>query len=302
MIKFKRNKFVFMFLLTASILLAYNVYAENNNPDYSTKESKYKKHKHVKKRVKEIERSGENSVPSLIRLLNDDDPDTRISAMSSLGRIGSKKAIAPIIKLMENDKDDNIRISAATVLGYLSGTEAIPALKKALSDSNKMIQIRAAGSLGMLNDGSGYAIIFGYSEDADINVKANALQAFGLIADERAISILGKYKDDNNYRLRKAALISIRQIGIAREYRIALQKYGKKVADYKKLSLLEYSLSDTNPIIRKWALRILILRIDEKEVVELLVRIANNDKNPSQDNVMEVLKNYNIAFDKRKKK
>lgn len=300
--RLKMQKIIFFFLfLTTSLFATAMLYAETDKSESDIKELKSEKPRKIKKQIKEIERSGKKSVPHLIRLLKEEDTFIRISAMSSLGRIKDERAVAPLINILQNDKNDDVRISATTVLGHLGDAEAVPALKEALTDNNKMIQIRAAGSLGMLNDSSGYATVYGYTGDADINIKANALQAFGLIGDERAISILGKYKDDREYRLSKAARISLRQIAIATEYRIALQKYKEAVAKAKRQALIEFSLTDTDPIIRNWALKTLILRINEKKIVNLFIIIANDIKHPLNDEVRAVLKSRNIDFSKKSK-
>ena len=74
---------------------------------------------------------GEPAVSYLIYDLQDDNATRRKNLAYVLGKIGSSKAVYPLITLLE-DEDYNVRDAAAMALGQIGDPDALPALKKAL--------------------------------------------------------------------------------------------------------------------------------------------------------------------------
>jgi len=70
-------------------------------------------------------------VPSLIDEIQDDNATRRKNIAYVLGKIGSSKAVYPLITLLD-DEDYNVRDAAAMAIGQIGDKEALPALKKAL--------------------------------------------------------------------------------------------------------------------------------------------------------------------------
>jgi HEAT repeat protein len=90
-----------------------------------------------------------------------------VTAADSLGRIGDERAIAPLLRALEVSRDGELRAAAARALGRIRRVRkkrhvstpqvllegrVIPALRKALEDSDKRVRINAAVALWQLGD------------------------------------------------------------------------------------------------------------------------------------------------------
>jgi HEAT repeat protein len=95
-----------------------------------------------------LRQSKGEAVPALIRALEDKDPDMRIAAVEVLGWIGPEvaEAVPVLIRVLEDDADPRVRESAAYELGYM-GSEAVPALTRALEDEDPGVRSAAAEAL-----------------------------------------------------------------------------------------------------------------------------------------------------------
>jgi HEAT repeat protein len=71
------------------------------------------------------------AVRMLIGRLQDQDPDVRRITARALGKIGDRKGIAPLVRLMENPKEHPlVRVVAAEALGMFSQESGARALKR----------------------------------------------------------------------------------------------------------------------------------------------------------------------------
>ncbi|MDO8735398.1 MAG: HEAT repeat domain-containing protein [Elusimicrobiota bacterium] len=80
-------------------------------------------------------------------LLKNDEKSVKLSAASTLGKLGNKSGLSEAIKLA-NDKDDMIRILAVESLGNIGDTSAIPVLEKMFNtETNNNIKESARTAL-----------------------------------------------------------------------------------------------------------------------------------------------------------
>jgi hypothetical protein len=79
-------------------------------------------------------------------LLTDEDKDVRESAAGALGELKDKRAIDPLIEALR-DKDAGVRESAADALAEIGGEEVISPLMDALRDENEDVRETAADGL-----------------------------------------------------------------------------------------------------------------------------------------------------------
>lgn len=108
--------------------------------------------------VSNFKQSGAKAVPALIPLLSHEDPVIRWNAGRTLGKIGelSVTAIPGLIKQMQDDKEPLVREHAAEALGDIGPKAAehdpavVPALAKALKDSDQGVRRDAVRSLGQI--------------------------------------------------------------------------------------------------------------------------------------------------------
>jgi HEAT repeat protein len=88
-----------------------------------------------------------SQVNGLVRRLQSQEADVRISAADALGQIGpeAKEAVPALIAALK-DQEVDVRSSAAYALGRI-GPDAVPALIAALKDHNVFVRSSAADAL-----------------------------------------------------------------------------------------------------------------------------------------------------------
>ncbi len=91
--------------------------------------------------------AGESSVPWLARLTTEGTSSVRRSAADGLGKIGSRKSVAPLASMLRGASDWSDRMVAAKALGYLAFPDSERALVAALEDSDDSVVEVAARSL-----------------------------------------------------------------------------------------------------------------------------------------------------------
>ncbi|WP_300608660.1 HEAT repeat domain-containing protein [Methanohalophilus sp.] len=209
--------------------------------------------------VKGLVDIGEPAVGSLIQALENDNPDIRENSALALGKIGDKRAIEPLVYLIE-DNDVNVRGAAEIALVDIGeesidmlvayaknqdnveyerrlaviflieyGEKAVPSLIQVLSDNESFVLHRdvryALSEIGEPAVGPLIELL----ESDDPDVKSRAIQTLGDIGDERAIVPLGMLLNDESEQVRTLAKSSIEAIENQSENgRLHLTNYGKK--------------------------------------------------------------------------
>ena len=97
----------------------------------------------------------------LIEGLKDENLETRIAAIQSLGMIKFKKAVNPINSLIKDTDTHSERLTATIALGMIGDKSAIPFLTKLLDDDEANIRWDAAIALAKMGNKSGAPIIEG---------------------------------------------------------------------------------------------------------------------------------------------
>src|ERR1051326_753781 len=88
-------------------------------------------------------------VESNIRDLRSNDVNERSHAARALGELGDKRAVDPLIVVLERDSDLYVRAAAAEALGSLRDSRAIEPLGRALGDvEHPAVPPAAAKALG----------------------------------------------------------------------------------------------------------------------------------------------------------
>jgi len=143
-------------------------------------------------RMKEAQRLGlegvKEAVPDLIETLKDESAGVRISAVVSLGYLEDKRAIKPLIKVLENDKSAGVKIMAAQTLGRFRGKKVAKALSDAVEDKDPKIRGTASRALGETGGEAAVEKLLQIAEnDADGSVKQSAINALTSIVEMRRI-------------------------------------------------------------------------------------------------------------------
>nr|CBH36822.1 hypothetical protein containing NACHT domain and HEAT-like repeats [uncultured archaeon] len=130
--------------------------------------------------------------PLITALTSDEDSYVRGSAADALGRIGSEKAVEPLISALSLDKERDVRASAASALGGIGSEKAVEPLITILTTAKESdVRVSAASALGGI--GSEKAVeplitILTTAEEGD--VRASAASALGGIGSEKAVEPL----------------------------------------------------------------------------------------------------------------
>jgi HEAT repeat protein len=136
------------------------------------------------------------AVPTLIAALKNKDPDIRWEAAYNLGRIGDKRAVEPLIEVLEQDESSLVRDWAASSLGHLGDEQAlIPLLTAYKASQNRSFVGRIIEALGQLSAGqldtsSTLEILLEALKDENIAIQISAVRALGNLGDKRVIPTL----------------------------------------------------------------------------------------------------------------
>jgi len=87
--------------------------------------------------------------------INDKNSGTRTQAVHALGLLPHDPEATEMVEAALKDPNQEVRVAAATALGEMGAKEAIPVLKKSLSDTKPGVVLAAARSLQLLDDPSG---------------------------------------------------------------------------------------------------------------------------------------------------
>jgi len=106
-----------------------------------------------------------------------------------------------------------VRANAAIALGRTGDREAVPALTKALSDTDRTVRRAAAKALGALKDGWATSSLMKALKDEDANVRFYAAYALGEIKDYKAMEALVEALRDPAWSVQEQAAWAIRETG-----------------------------------------------------------------------------------------
>jgi len=147
----------------------------------------------------------EESVSSLLPLLNDKDEFVRREAAYALGLTHSSAATAALSDRLLNDKEDGVQAAAAVALGHIADEAAVVALvgtlapqlsaagnKKLKPEDNVFVLRAAATALGHIRSRAGTAALISVlsNEKLPSDVRRESARSLGLIGDQTAVPAL----------------------------------------------------------------------------------------------------------------
>ncbi len=156
----------------------------------------------------------------------------RRRAAESLGGFKERKAVEPLIAVLENrDEMKSIRAAAAFSLGALKDERASAPLLAALEDENAEIRLQAAAALGKLKDAKAVSKL--------ITMVENPLETDAV--RNTAVAVLGNIGVTTNKEIEAVLLraLDIRIGNISKNAIVALGKLESKAAIPKLIAILE---------------------------------------------------------------
>jgi HEAT repeat protein len=134
------------------------------------------------------------AVEGLIAALDDDLPEVRMEACSSLGELREPAAVPMLIKRLD-DGVAAVRQHAAIALGSIGHPDGFAPLVQALAEGPADLRFQAATSLAEIDAPRAFEPIAKALDDKDPQVVAAAALALGAIGDARAIDVIAPKLD-----------------------------------------------------------------------------------------------------------
>jgi HEAT repeat protein len=239
-------------------------------------------------------------INDLISDLTTDDSSVRGSAADSLGRIGSEKAIKPLLKALNDESYVGWRATYA--LGRIGSEKAIEPLLKALNDENGFVRRRTTYALGRIGSEKAIEPLLKALNDENGFVRGSAAEALGSIGSEKAIKPLIKVLTDENGYVRGSAAEALGRIGSVEAIEPLLKaltderRYVRGSAAYaigrigseEVIELLLKALNDERSDVRRSAAEALG-RIGSEEVIEPLLKALNDERSDVRGSAAEAL-------------
>lgn len=155
------------------------------------------------------------AVEALILALEDDHPEVRMEAASSLGELRDASAVVGLVKRLD-DGAPPVRQHAAIALGTIGHQDAFGPLVDALAKGPPDLRFQAATSLVELDAKRAYAPIVKALDDKDAQVVSAAALALGAIGDARAIDKLVEQLDHGDANTRFDVAYGLAELGDGR--------------------------------------------------------------------------------------
>ena len=165
--------------------------------------------------------SFEGIVPALVKALRDADSELRIIAVSTLGTIAiqhqSQSALAALVVALDSPHEEVRRFAAGQLdQGNQAQSEALPAVRRRLSDPSVGVRIEAALALFQIGQQTNEAVtvLFSALEASGSTDRGNAANHLSLIrpAAKPAIPALEEGLNDPDQYVRKRASIALQKI------------------------------------------------------------------------------------------
>lgn len=202
---------------------------------------------------------GEEGLDKFLEILESDSQSSILCAIGALGKIGSERAVAPLLDQLASDSW-TIRKAAAEALWEI-GQPAVEQLIVQLENANPDVQFWAIQILGEIGDESAVEPLITKLRDDSQNEekKISIIKALGEIEDPSAISELINQLGSSSWFVRRASGEALWQIG------------PPAIAD------LIAALEHDNVDVRYWASKVLG-EMQAREAVDHLIELLKDEE------------------------
>jgi HEAT repeat protein len=169
---------------------------------------------------------GDSRVNRFINDLKDPDFRVRAAAADSLGLIGSKKAVQPLVKALK-DRHYQVQDAAADALARI-GSPSVEPLLPMLEYVKPEVRIKAVYALGKIGDKRAVEPLLSMLDDRKIDVQIEAVEALGNIGAESSVAPLIDLLKAENRQIRDAAADALVKSG-----KVAVESLIKLLEDHE---------------------------------------------------------------------
>ena len=125
---------------------------------------------------------GDTAIQGLVKALENPEPAIRMTAAQSLGKIPDEVTITALCGVLENDHNSLVRTVAAESLGFMGDKRALNPLIAASKENDKALKSAALRSLGYINDEQAIPTLIETLKNADpeiVTIATAALTQYG---------------------------------------------------------------------------------------------------------------------------
>lgn len=159
--------------------------------------------------IERLVSAGGQAVPSLIRLLESEEEETRTAAVFALGRIQTDASLAAVRSAL-NDNSAVVRTAAARSLGLARDTAAVDRLMELVKQGDAPVRRQAAAALGQIGDiRSVPALLQGAGNQADRFVEHAIIHSLITLGQP---ALLAAALNNSSAGVRKAAVVALDQM------------------------------------------------------------------------------------------
>lgn len=166
-----------------------------------------------------IETGTEEAVPYLIDLLINENEDEDIRGISALtlGVIGDKRAIEPLLQTYFKNQNIELQSDIVNALGEIGGEKAFELLVSLLESTQWELRKEAIRSLGnYIHYEPAVTHLIACLKDTDSYIRGNAISALERLGDKSAVDVLIEMLSDEDASVRKYAIDALEVIGDVR--------------------------------------------------------------------------------------
>mgnify|MGYP000612995980 CR=1 FL=1 len=129
----------------------------------------------------------------------DEESVVRVRVAEALGTREEADLVLPTLFKLIEDEDEVVRRTAADSMGNIGSSDAVPALCNALHDKDDTVRSHAAEALGEIgSDDSAKALVDAFLHDDDYNVRYFAKQSLGKVGRVAVDALVGEVNNTDN--------------------------------------------------------------------------------------------------------
>lgn len=154
----------------------------------------------------------ESSVKAIVaQMAREPSAQARQEYLKALTTMEMKEAV-PAVKRALTDESASVRLAAVWALYHLAGAESAPALVQVFSDADEEVRRRAATCIGWLGQERFAAELLPLLGDGSVSVRQAAIEAMANLGSRHVVSALIEHLKDPEKSVRKAIVGALKAI------------------------------------------------------------------------------------------